>query len=337
MSEVSFFPKYEQKENRVTNYTLLVLKQLYNESPNLFQEFIINLIKNDEKNIDVGVNFWQQKGFECDNGKSILDGVITQDAFTIFIETKLSDWFYSEQLKTHLSNLIELQGQKIFLALSNFDGQKSEVFEKFMNEYKDNTDVIFAYFDFGNFIDILKNLKSKIKSEQLLVLFDDFEEFLYNENLLPLWKYRLDVVNCAKTKDFVKNNLIYTCPEAKGAYKHLRSKFFGIYEDKKVNTIAEIQGVCSVNKNDEIGISWWDNDKYSSNELIEKAKKLLNKIPEYRPIQVFLLNNLRENINFYKDTHGGMYCSKIYFTVSDNIKNIDDLVNALKDKSWSNY
>ncbi len=40
MAEVGFFPKYGQKENKVTNYTLLVLRQLYNESPNLFQEFI---------------------------------------------------------------------------------------------------------------------------------------------------------------------------------------------------------------------------------------------------------------------------------------------------------
>ncbi len=40
MADVGFFPKYEQKENRVTNYTLLVLRQLYNESLNLFQEDI---------------------------------------------------------------------------------------------------------------------------------------------------------------------------------------------------------------------------------------------------------------------------------------------------------
>ena len=95
MAEVGFFPKYEQKENRVTNYTLLVLKQLYNESPKLFEQFITSLVNDNENNIDVGVSFWQQKGFECDNGKSILDGVITQRGFTIFIETKLSDWFYS--------------------------------------------------------------------------------------------------------------------------------------------------------------------------------------------------------------------------------------------------
>jgi len=219
MAEVGFFPKYEQKENRVTNYTLLILKQLYNESPKLFQDFLVNLIKDNNNNIDVGVNFWQQKGFECDNGKSILDGVIKQCGFTIFIETKLSDWFYSDQLKRHLANIVKEEGKKIFLTLCNFDGQKSEVFEKFMNEYKDSNDVIFAYFDFGNFIDILENLKSNITSEHFLTMLDEFEEFLDSENLLPTWKYRLDVVNCAKTKTGVIANELYCCPEAKGAYK----------------------------------------------------------------------------------------------------------------------
>lgn len=337
MAEVGFFPKYEQKENRITNYTLLVLRQLYNESLTLFQEFISNLIKDDERNVDVGVRFWQQKGFECDNGKSILDGVITQSAFTIFVETKVSDWFYSKQLKMHLSNLIELDGKKIFLALSNFDGQKSEVFEQFMNEYKDNTDVIFAYFDFGNFIDILKNLKPNIKSEQLLILFNEFEEFLYNENLLPTWKFRLDVVDCAKTKNFVLENHIYTCPDTKGAYKHLRSRYFGIYENKAVNIIAEILGLCIIDKDNQINVSWWDNDKCNKDELVQKTTNLLNKLPEYRPIQVFLLDNFRENVNFYKDTQGGMYNSKMSFNVYDNIKDIDDLLKVLQNKSWSNY
>lgn len=337
MAEVGFFPRYRQKENLVTNYTLLVLKQLYNESPKLFQEFITNLIKNDEHNIDVGVSFWQQQGFECDNGKSILDGVIMQDAFTIFIETKLSDWFYSKQLEKHLSNLINMEGKKIFLALSNFDGQKSEVFEQFMRDYQDAKDVIIAYFDFGNFIDILKSIKVDIKSEQLLTLFDEFEEFLYYQNLLPTWKYRLDVVNCAKTKEFITSNFAYTCPEAKGAYKHLRSRYFGIYENKKVDIIAEIQGVCVVDENNKIEISWWDNDKCNDFELMEKTQNLINKIPEYRPIQVFLLDNFRDNINFYKDTSGGMYNSKIYFNIYNTINDVDDLVKVIQNKGWSNY
>lgn len=337
MAEVSFFPKYEQKENKVTNYTLLILKQLYNESPKLFQEFMTNLIKNDKNNIDVGVNFWQQKGFECINGKSILDGVITQSAFTIFIETKLSDWFYSEQLKRHFSNLIELEGKKIFLALSNFDGQKSTVFEEFMNKYKNEKDVIFAYFEFGNFIDILKSLKSNIKSEQLLLLLDEFEEFLYNENLLPLWKYRLDVVNCAVSKNDVIERNLYLCPEAKGAYKHARSKYFGIYENKKVNCIAEIKAVCTYDSNTEnISISWFDNDNYSESDILREASEKI-KFCWKGVVQMFLLGNFKENINFQKDSKGGMFVSKTYFNFDDKVKDINDLETLIKDRKWSDF
>lgn len=88
MTEVSFFPKYEQKENKVTNYTLLVLRQIYNESPNLFQSFIIDLLADEGRNINIGVNFLQQVGYSCERGNSIIDGVIQQLPFQIFIETK---------------------------------------------------------------------------------------------------------------------------------------------------------------------------------------------------------------------------------------------------------
>lgn len=335
MAEVGFFPKYEQKENKVTNYTLLMLKQLYNESPKLFQEFIVNLIKDNKNNIDVGVNFWQQKGFECDNGKSILDGVISQSGFTIFIETKLSDWFYSDQLERYLSNIMQHDGKKIFLTLCNFDGQKSEVFEQFMKEYRDSNNVIFAYFDFGNFIDILENLKSKITSELFLQMLDEFEEFLDSENLLPTWKYRLDVVNCAKSKNEVKERLLYLCPEAKGPYKHARSKYFGIYDNKKVDCIAEIKAVCTIDEDKNIKISWYDN-AYSELDILKEAEEKI----EYcwdEPLQMFLLTNFKENLNFYKNSKGGMFGSKKYFNFDNTIKDIDDLTNLLKDKPWSEF
>ncbi len=335
MAEVGFFPKYEQKENKITNYTLLMLKQLYNESPKLFQEFIVSLIKDNQNNIDVGVNFWQQKGSNCDNGKSIFDGVISQSGFTIFIETKLSDWFYSEQLERHLSNIIQQEGKKIFLTLCNFDGKKSEVFEQFMKKYQDSTDVIFAYFDFGDFIDILENLKSKIKSESFLIMLDEFEDFLDSENLLPTWKYRLDVVNCAKTKEGVIANKLYCCPEPKGAYKHARSKYFGIYDNKKVDCIAEIKAVCTIDEDKNIKISWYDN-AYSEAEILNEAKEKKIHVP-YEPMQMFLLTNFKENLNFYKNSKGGMFGSKIYFNFDNTIKDIDDLTNLLKDKTWSEF
>lgn len=33
---------------------------------------------------------------------SVPDATITQDSFKIVVETKMSDWFYSEQLMKHL-------------------------------------------------------------------------------------------------------------------------------------------------------------------------------------------------------------------------------------------
>ena len=122
MTEVSFLPKYEQKENKVTNYTLLVLRQIYNESPNLFQSFIIDLLADEGRNINIGVNFLQQVGYSCERGNSVIDGVIQQLPFQIFIETKTTDWFYNDQLERHIENLLNFNGQKIFIALANFDG-----------------------------------------------------------------------------------------------------------------------------------------------------------------------------------------------------------------------
>ena len=46
--------------------------------------------------------------------------------FEIFIETKNTDWFYENQLERHINNLMQQQGQKIFLALANFDGLANE-------------------------------------------------------------------------------------------------------------------------------------------------------------------------------------------------------------------
>mgnify|MGYP002868532325 CR=1 FL=1 len=338
MAEVSFFPKYEQKENKVTNYTLLILKQLYNESPKLFQEFMTNLIKNDKNNIDVGVNFWQQKGFECINGKSILDGVITQSAFTIFIETKLSDWFYSEQLKRHFSNLIELEGKKIFLALSNFDGQRSTVFEEFMNKYKNEKDVIFAYFEFGNFIDILKSLKSNIKSEQLLLLLDEFEEFLYNENLLPLWKYRLDVVNCAVSKnDVIERNDIKNDAELVSLVEIISSSIGSLSNPKKLSDT--FKSTAGLNIDPKTISSYL---KYLEEAfLIEKAERYDVKGKKYMstPYKFYFsdlgIRNSFINFRQYEETH--IMENIIYLELKRRGYNVDVGVVELKERKEKEF
>lgn len=342
MSEVGFFPKYEQKENRVTNYTLLLFKQIYNENPSVFQEFIENLLSDDSKTINVGVNFTQQEGYLCDSGKSIIDGVISQLPFTIFIETKNSDWFYKGQLERHVSNLKQLQGQKIFLALANFDGLKDEQkwFADFVKNYQDK-DLIIKNLEFEELKFALDEVSKGIKSEILSTMIKEYEQFLSDSDLLPTWKYRLDVVNCAKTKEDVLAHKVYICPEAKGAYKHARSKYFGIYENKTVNCISEIKAVCTAEYDEEtkkhkISISWFDKDNCNESEILKEAEEKSQYCWD-ESLQMFLLDNFREDINFQKDTPGGMFGSKIYFNLDSKIKNIDDLADAIRNQTWDKF
>lgn len=338
MSEIGYFPKYSQKENQVTNYTLLVLKQLYTESPTLFQEFIEGLLTGEGKNINVGVSFAQQECYICDTGKSIMDGVIKQEPFAIFVETKTSDWFYDNQLNRHIQNLLNIQGQKVFLALANFDGLKNEskAFYDIKEKYVDCNDLIIKNIEFEDFLSALKELN--VKSEMLINMIAEYEIFLNDSDLLPTWKYRLDVVNCAVSENDIKKYGVYICPEAKGAYKHVRSKYFGIYGSKKVDTIAEIKGVCEVDENENISASWFNSDMCSEAELINIVKTKTESFPDFRPIQVFVLDNFRDGINFEKDSSGGMFGSKKYFNFDSlKVKSIDELAAHIRNGQWKRF
>lgn len=337
MSEIGYFPKYSQKENQITNYTLLVLKQLYVESPTLFQEFIEGLLTGEGKNINVGVSFAQQESYSCSAGKSIMDGVIKQEPFTIFVETKTSDWFYNDQLNRHLENLSGINGQKVFLALANFDGLKNEskAFYDIKEKYRDCKDLIIKNIEFEDFLSALKELN--VKSEMLINMIAEYELFLNDSDLLPTWKQRLDVVNCAISEKDIKKYGVYVCPEAKGAYKHVRSKYFGIYGNKKVDTIAEINGVCTVDECNNISVSWFNGETSSREDLINIVKTKSEAFPDFRPIQVFALDNFRDGINFEKDSPGGMFGSKKYFNFGTKIKDIDELAKLISNKNWSDF
>ncbi|RYZ17709.1 MAG: hypothetical protein EOO70_01145, partial [Myxococcaceae bacterium] len=99
-ADISLFSGYSSKENRTTNYCLLLLKLLYEENPKFLGEVLSNLI-GDELADRVGVQFQQQvrkKG-------SVPDGLVIQRAFMVYIETKVFDWFHDDQLEQHLAAL----------------------------------------------------------------------------------------------------------------------------------------------------------------------------------------------------------------------------------------
>ena len=327
---ISLFSGYSQKENRTTNYCLLALKMIYEENPKFLAEILSGLCGYDMSE-DVGVKFRQQER----KASSVPDGLITQKAFTIFIETKNYDWFYDEQLENHLDALhSETHGLKMLIALGNFEGDISKRFEKIKGlcEKKYRNNIFFSAVSFEDFISAIdlptlpKNISDAIK---------DLRAYLDEEGLLPSWQNWLDVINCAGLPDDVLIGNVYMCPAEGGAYSHSRCKYFGMYRQKKVEKIAIIRAVVDVESASQAKLLWKNVEEKTADLLSEAQNKINTLRPGEYPTRVFLLGSLHDT-EFIKDTPGGMLGSKQYFNISKlNAEDEVSLADLLKGSKWS--
>ena len=80
--KIHYFQRYHEKENVVTANTMLIIFNLQ------------------EKSVD-----------------SIPDSTITQESFKIVVETKMSNWFYEDQLLWHL-NAFDDEKYKVMITLA---------------------------------------------------------------------------------------------------------------------------------------------------------------------------------------------------------------------------
>ncbi len=328
-SEISLFSGYDQKENRTTNYCLLILKLLYEEHPPYLGEFLSGLLGEDISD-HVGVRFTQQSRRE----NAVPDGLILQQPLFIFFETKLSDWFHDDQLKRHLGQLDQLPpGMRILFALSNFEATEASRFERIREICRKDYDdrIRFAAVSFEDFVAAIR--RNRI-SPSLVATVADFEQYLDSEGLLGTWKTRLDAVNCAGTMERVLDLQAYACPTSGGAYSHARSRFFGAYKNKAVSHVAEIEAVVDVASDTETIL--WNNGAGDERELKERARNALRLWGDgLMPGRVFLLGGLLET-DFRKTTKGGMFGSKRYFDVASlKVADAGTLAASLRGRPWS--
>ena len=332
--EISLFADYHQKENSLTNYCGLLMKLLYEDSPRKFEELLATLLKIDT-NIIVGPTFTQQ----TKTVKSIPDLAITQKSFSVFFETKTTDWFYEDQINRHIAGFNQTADDKILFLLSNFENDNLE--EQFAKEIKEakNHKIILQPLTFEDFVGSLEQV---CNSEYLRNLLDEFKLYLDRNDHFPKWKYLLDVVSCSGTLAEIEQG-VYMCPDTGGAYSHRRAKYFGPYSSRKVADIFEINAIVVIEKNLGEAKIKWNNKNINGETLIEQARQKLQnwqwRIDENKsvPLQVFLLDN-RQGTNFVKETSGGMLQSKKYFwDIATDCKNSQELAEKLRDKNWGDY
>lgn len=140
--KIHYFQRYHAKENVATANTMLLLSRLYSYSPDKFFKFFKLL--NSEYLSEIFnpeiIFTLQEKSID-----SIPDATITQESFKIVVETKMSDWFYEDQLMCHL-NSFKNESCKIMITLASelMAEDKKESFEKTLKEYnqKQNSKVI---------------------------------------------------------------------------------------------------------------------------------------------------------------------------------------------------
>ena len=189
--EISIFADYHQRENSLTNYCGLLMKLLYEDNPKNFEELLTTLIETDI-NIFVGPKFSQQTKKQ----NSIPDLAIIQKSFSIFFETKTTDWFYQAQIERHINGFASNAETKILFLLSNFDTNNLEDRFKSEIEKAKKQNVIVQPITFEDFVGSIEKVS---KSEYLLKLLDEFKLYLDRNGYFPKWKYLLDVVNCKGT------------------------------------------------------------------------------------------------------------------------------------------
>ncbi len=189
------------------------------------------------------------------------------------------------------------------------------------------------------FENLITALHVVCKTPSLICFLDEFEDYLNRNNLLPIWKHTLDVVNCVGTKTEVEENSVYMCPNTGGQYNHRRAMYFGAYWDKAVNYIFTIDAIIDVEKGTKKQVIRWKNsDVHLENELKRRVNEAINKFRNKEIIRngilVFLLGE-RKKVSFKKDSRGGLYGSKIYFKIQSN--SLEELAKELDGKGWSAF
>jgi hypothetical protein len=336
--EISLFSDYRQQENSLTNHCGVMLRLIYRESPEQFEDLIAEFLP-EAAQFRVGPMFTQQEK----SARTVPDLLIRQDAFSLFFETKIDDWFHHGQIEGHIDALANAPGVKVLFCLSNFqDGNSEKKFSELADAAKKRSILI----SFLSFEALITKIRALRLSNTLAETAEEFEDYLDRNGLLSQWKSLLDVVNCGFTMDEIAAGA-YMCPNKGGPYRHNRARFLGTYKNKAVRSIHEIDALVTCAPEAKEFEVHWSNIEQSEAELIERAKLMANKINveahaetlKNDGLQIFLLGHGAET-EFLKNSPGGMQSSHLTFqkvAKSLGATNAQELAERLNGRKWSEF
>lgn len=346
MSKVHYFQRYSQRENVVTNNTLLLLSRLYAHNVLSFEAFLADLLEDEiseSDTLEIGVRFSQQA---VGSGKSIPDGVLEQRSFKLVLETKLHSKPDLDQLVHHLDSFGNEERQ-ILLVLT--PAQPGPSFLQKLRKAVDNHN------QSGGrrvqpvcttFREVIRSYRDALAAHdrEMLDLLLDYEDFcatFEKGRLLPRDAYTMRVVPCGKTFEDNIRHALYYQPATRPYRGH---DYLGIYKDKRVRYIGRIQAIVKADLvNGELAGLDGQLEPTEENRIKEAIEEADN-IPGYAVAtghRFFLVKEFHQTA-FAKVSPGGLQ-SQRYFDLADELglddqeplPPVEDVAEQLKGRTWS--
>ena len=333
--KIHYFQRYHEKENVATANTMLLLSRLYSYSSDKFFRFLKSEFFSDSFEPEIVFNL-QEKSVD-----SIPDATITQEGFKIVVETKMSDWFYSDQLIRHLKSFGDEKYKVIITLAPEFMSvDKKADFEKILNEY--NALQTYPIIHINTTFEQLANAVQDViddRDYEMQDVLNDYFNYCRNDGLITVsdaWRY-MRMPFSGATFDFNVKNNIYYCNIDRGFRPH---EYVGLYKNKSVRAIGKICAVITAERVDS-EIEY----KAEMGELTEERKDTVRIALEdkeshgwYDQCRYFIVEKFYDT-DFKKITPKAPMGTRVFdlsqILELDELPDTKTIAEILKSKSWS--
>lgn len=336
--KIHYFQRYHAKENVATANTMLLLSRLYSYSSEKFFGFLKSEFFYDSFEPEI-VFTLQEKSID-----SIPDATIVQEGFKIVVETKMSDWFYSEQLLRHLSSFSD-EKYKVLITLAPelMEENKKTSFEEQLRKYNSTQKypVIHINTTFEKLINAIQDVIDD-RDYELQEVLDDYLNYCYTDGLIAVsdsWKY-MRMQLAGTTINFNMNNDIYYDNAERGFRAH---DYLGLYNKKSVRAIGKVCARITAVKTKE-GMQY----NAEVGEITEERKaKIIKAIDDGKLHGYDLSNSLHRyffvekfyETDFKKITPKPPMGTRIFDLSQvlglNEIPNTEKIAELLKEKTWN--
>lgn len=335
--KIHYFQRYYRGEDVATANTMLLLSRLYAYSSNKFFQFLKEQFFGDIV-FEPELSFVLQDKSE----ESVPDATITQPSFKLVVETKLTDWFYQDQLIRHLSKF-KNEEYKVLITLSSelMEQKKRKLIDKAIVEYneKHQTHIIHVNTTFELLAQGIQNVITERDYEMQDVV-DDYLDYCHNDKLIVIsdaWK-KMRMQLAGTTFDFNVAENVYYDNINRGFSPH---DYLSLYKQKSIRAVGKITAIITaVLKEGELEYN------VERGELTDERKKIIARAIEDGKKYEYVLDTHRYffvdkfyETDFPKVTSRAPMGSRMFdltevLGVSD-LPETEQIAVLLKDKTWS--